>query len=131
METKKKGNYWTAYYDEETGRYFARIMYISREGLEQYDYEIDRDVYSRLGTFADDTDNERLIREAKMTYSHENTMYGTLGDERTVWDGEAHEAMEETVAKTEKTAKKAAAKSAQTAEKKGGKTKKAAKAKKK
>lgn len=94
MKKEKKGGYWTAYYDEDTGRYFARIMYINREGLEQYDYEIDADVYSRLGTFADDNDNERLIRTAKLAYSHENTMYGTLGDERTVWDDDAHEAME-------------------------------------
>ena len=40
-----------------------------------------------------DTENERLIKTAKMTYSFENTMYGTLGPERTVWDEEAHEAM--------------------------------------
>ena len=36
MKTEKEGNYWKAYYDAETGRYFARIMYISREGLEEY-----------------------------------------------------------------------------------------------
>ena len=92
METKKKGNNWTAYYDPDTGRYFAEIMYTSREGREQYDYEITRDVFSRLGTFGDDVENERLIKTAKMTYSFENTMYGTLGPERTVWDEEANEA---------------------------------------
>ena len=26
MKTKKKGNNWTAYYDEDNGRYFAEIM---------------------------------------------------------------------------------------------------------
>ena len=25
MKTKKKGNNWTAYYDEDNGRYFAEI----------------------------------------------------------------------------------------------------------
>ena len=92
MKTKKQGNNWTAYYDEETGRYFAEIMYTSREGREQYDYEITPDIYSRLGTFANDYENEKLIKTANMTYSFENTMYGTLGPERTVWDEEADEA---------------------------------------
>ena len=106
MKTKKQGNNWTAYYDSDTGRYFAEIMYTSREGREQYDYEITRDVYGRLGTFADDTDNERLIKTAKMTYSFENTMYGTLGPERTVWDEEANEAMKAAEAKRNKSDKK-------------------------
>lgn len=30
-----------------------------------------------------------------MSYSFENTMYGTLGPERMVWDEEANEAMKE------------------------------------
>ena len=102
MKTKKKGNNWTAYYDPETGRYFAEIMYTSREGREQYNYEITKDIYSRLGTFKDDIENERLIKTANMTYSFENTMYGTLGPERRVWDEEANEAMTETVRKQEK-----------------------------
>ena len=102
MTTKKNGNNWTAYYDPETGRYFAEIMYTSREGREQYNYEITKDIYSRLGTFKDDIENERLIKTANMTYSFENTMYGTLGPERTVWDEEANEAMTETVRKQEK-----------------------------
>ncbi|MBO4392036.1 MAG: hypothetical protein J5816_01895 [Clostridia bacterium] len=93
MTTEKRGNNWTAYYDPDTKRYFAEIMYTSREGREQYDYEITQDIFSRLGTFNDDTDNEMLIKTAKMTYSFENTMYGTLGPERTVWDEEANEAM--------------------------------------
>ena len=92
MKTKKQGNNWTAFFDPDTGRYFAEIIYTSREGREQYDYEITGDIYSRLGTFCDDLENERLIRTAKMTYSFENTMYGTLGPERTVWDEEANEA---------------------------------------
>ncbi len=102
MKTKKKGSNWTAYYDPETGRYFAEIMYTSREGREQYDFEITQEIYGRLGTFADDTDNERLIMTAKRTYSFENTMYGTLGPERTVWDEEANEAMSAAVRKQEK-----------------------------
>ena len=99
MKTKKHGNNWIAYYDPDTKRYFAEIMYTSREGREQYDYEITQDIYARLGTFSDDIDNERLIKEAKMTYSFENTMYGTLGPERTVWDEEANKAMSECVKK--------------------------------
>ena len=91
-KTKKHGNNWTAYYDPDTERYFAEIIYTSREGREQYDYEITRDIYDRLGTFCDDIENERLIKDAKMTYSFENTMYGTLGPERLVWDDEAEEA---------------------------------------
>ena len=102
MKTKKKGNNWTAYYDPETGRYFAEIMYTSREGREQYNYEITKDIYSRLGTFKDDIENERLIKTANMTYSFENTMYGTLGPERMVWDEEAYEAMREQERKKEK-----------------------------
>lgn len=98
----KKGNNWTAYYDPETGRYFAEIMYTSREGREQYNYEITKDIYDRLGSFDDDVENERLIKTAEMTYSFENTMYGTLGPERTVWNEEAGEAMKETVRKQEK-----------------------------
>ena len=102
MKTKKKGNNWTAYYDPDTGRYFAEIIYTSREGREQYNYEITQDIYSRLGAFKDDIDNERLIKTAKITYSFENTMYGTLGPERTVWDEEANEAMNERIKKCEK-----------------------------
>ena len=102
MDTKKKGNCWTAYRDPETGRYFAELIYTSREGREQYDYEITADIYGRLGTFADDTDNERLIRTAKLAYSFEHSMYGTLGPERTVWDEEANETMKEAVRRQEK-----------------------------
>ena len=93
MKNEKRGGNWTAFYDPETGRYFAEIMYTSREGREEYDYEITQDIYERLGTLADDVENERLIKTAKMTYSFENTMYGTLGPERVVWDDEANEVM--------------------------------------
>ena len=89
MKTEKHGNNWTAYYDAESGRYFARIMYISREGLEEYRYEITQDIYGRLGTFGDDVENERLIRNGEIVYSHENTMYGILRSEKTVWNDEA------------------------------------------
>ena len=80
-------------------------MYTSREGREQYDFEITKDIYGRLGTFADDAENERLIRTAKITYSFENTMYGTLGPERTVWDEEADKARERSARKQEKSRK--------------------------
>ena len=99
MKTEKRGSNWTAYYDPDTKRYFAEIMYTSREGREQYDYEITQEIYARLGSFRDDMENERLIKTAKMTYSFENTMYGTLGPERTVWDEEANEAMKAAEAK--------------------------------
>ena len=102
MKTMKKGNNWTAYFDPETGRYFAEIMYTSREGREQYNYEITQDIYNRLGSFGDDVENERLIKTAEMTYSFENTMYGTLGPERTVWDEEADEVMRKAVRKRNK-----------------------------
>lgn len=101
MKTKK-GNNWSAYYDPDTKRCFAEIIYTSREGREQYDYEITQDIYNRLGTFHDDVENERLIHTAKRTYSFENTMYGTLGPERVVWDEEANEAMREAVQKQKK-----------------------------
>lgn len=39
---------------------------------------------------------------AKMNYSFENTMYGTLGPERTIWNEEANEAMQEAIRKEEK-----------------------------
>ena len=106
MKTEKHGNNWTAFFDPDTGRYFAEIMYTSREGREQYDYEITEDVYNKLGTFSDDIDNERLIKTAKMTYSFENTMYGTLGPERAVLDEEANEAMKAAEAKKNKKRKK-------------------------
>ncbi len=96
---KKHGNNWTAYYDAETGRYFAEIIYTSREGREQYNYEITQAIYEKLGSFSQDYENEMLIRTAKITYSFENTMYGTLGPERLVWDDEANEAMKEAVLK--------------------------------
>ena len=63
----KKGNNWTAFYDPDTKRYFAEIIYTSREGREQYNYEITQDIYNRLGTFRDDVENERLIHTAKRT----------------------------------------------------------------
>ena len=107
MKTEKRGSNWTAYYDPDTKRYFAEIMYTSREGREQYDYEITQEIYGRLGTFQDDVENERLIKTAKMTYSFENTMYGTLGPERMVWDEEGHEAMHQYEKREEKNKKKA------------------------
>ncbi len=99
MMTKKQGNNWTAYYDKDNDRYFAEVMYTSREGREQYDYEISSEIYERLGSFGDDIENERLIKTANMTYSFENTMYGTLGPERMVWDEEADKAMKECIRK--------------------------------
>lgn len=63
MKANKHGNNWTAYYDQETGRYFAEIIYTSREGREEYDYEITQDIYSRLGTFKDELGTSVLKRE--------------------------------------------------------------------
>ena len=106
MKTKKEGNNWSAYYDKDSDRYFAEIIYTSREGREQYDYEISHDIYSRLGSFAEDIENERLIKTGKIAYSFENTMYGTLGPERITWDEEATEAMKIAEAKQNKERKK-------------------------
>ena len=106
MKTKKEGNNWSAYYDPDSRRYFAEIIYTSREGREQYNYEITQDIYARLGTFAEDVENERLIKTGDMSYSFENTMYGTLGPERTVWNEEAEEAMQEAIKKNDKKKKK-------------------------
>lgn len=106
MKTKKEGNNWSAYYDPDSSRYFAEIIYTSREGREQYNYEITQDIYARLGTFAEDVENERLIKTGDMSYSFENTMYGTLGPERTVWNEEAEEAMQEAIKKNDKKKKK-------------------------
>lgn len=106
METTKRGSCWTAFFDPETGRYFAEIMYTSREGREEYDYEITSEIYARLGTFSDDVENERLIRTGKMAYSFENTMYGTLGPERHVRDEEAYEAKRKIEEKARKKKKK-------------------------
>ena len=78
----------------------------SGEGREQYNYEITRAIFDRLGSFGDNADNIELIRSAKMTYSFENTMYGTLGPERTVRDEEANEAMKAAKAKQNKDQKK-------------------------
>jgi flagellar biosynthesis regulator FlbT len=106
MKTEKNGSHWKAYFDPETNRYFAEILYINREGIEQFNYEITKDIYDRLGTFSNDTDNEELIREAKRTYSLMNTMYGTLGPERVVWDEEANELMNKVQKKHEQKNKK-------------------------
>lgn len=106
VKTEKHGNNWTAYYDPDTGRCFAEIIYTSREGREQYSYEITREIFSRLGTFSEDAENELLIREGKLAGSFENTMYGTLGPERMVWDEEALEAMKQAAEKQKKTQKK-------------------------
>ena len=32
-------------------------MYTSREGREEYDYEITKEIYNRLGSFSDDVEN--------------------------------------------------------------------------
>ena len=65
MKTKKQGNNWTAYHDPETGRYFAEIMYTSREGREQYDYEITKEIFDRLGTFASAYFKESTLPECE------------------------------------------------------------------
>ena len=100
VKNEKHGSCWSAYHDPETGRYFAEIIYTSREGREQYDYEITAVIYARLGTFPEDYENERLIRNGTLAYSFENTMYGTLGPERSVRDEEAYAALRRCEKKT-------------------------------
>lgn len=75
---------------------------LSREGREEYDYEISRELYDRLGSFRDDCENERLIRTGKRAYSFENAMYGSLGPEGVVWDEEAHTAMQQSTRERKK-----------------------------
>ena len=106
MKNEKHGSCWSAFFDADTGRYFAEIMYTSREGREQYDYEITQDVFARLGTFAEEYDNVELIKTGNMTYSLENTMYGTLGPERRVRDEEGYEAMMKLIREEKKPKKK-------------------------
>lgn len=87
MESYKKGNCWKACYDKDTGKYLGYIVYTSREGQERYLYEISKDVFDRLGSFKDDYENDRLIKdEGKSFYRFENTMYGTLGPEESVYE---------------------------------------------
>ncbi|MBR7009893.1 MAG: hypothetical protein IKI02_03160 [Oscillospiraceae bacterium] len=64
--------------------------------------DITQAIYDRLGSFSDDYDNEALIRTGKRTYSFENTMYGTLGPERVVWDEDTYEAMQQSIRKNQK-----------------------------
>ncbi|MBR3251406.1 MAG: hypothetical protein IKF80_06830 [Erysipelotrichaceae bacterium] len=70
-------------------------MCTGHEDREQDNYEITRNIFDRLGTFADDGENERLIKNAKMTNSFENMMYVTLGPERTILDEETYKTMSE------------------------------------
>ncbi len=87
METLKKGNHWTACYDKEHNRYVAKIMYISREGCEDYEYLITKEVFDRLGSFAEDYENDQLIRDTgESLYRFEDTMYGTPGPIKSVFD---------------------------------------------
>ncbi len=46
--------------------------------------------------------NAEKIAGNNTAYSFENTMYGTLGPERVVWDEEANEAMHKAVQKEKK-----------------------------
>ena len=88
------------YGSEKTIEYVINEIIKVVSERKEYDYEITQDIYNRLGSFSDDIENERLIKTAKMCYSFENTMYGTLGPERTVWDEEANNAMDDAVKKS-------------------------------
>ena len=61
-------------------------MYTNREGQTRYLYEITKEVFDRLGSFPDDYDNDRLIETGRLLFRFEDTMYGTMGPERSVHD---------------------------------------------
>jgi hypothetical protein len=61
-------------------------MYTNREGQTRFLYEITKEVFDRLGSFPDDYDNDRLIETGRLLFRFEDTMYGTMGPERSVHD---------------------------------------------
>ena len=61
-------------------------MYTNREGQTRFLYEITKEVFDRLGSFSDDYDNDRLIETGRLLFRFEDTMYGTMGPERSVHD---------------------------------------------
>ena len=61
-------------------------MYTNREGQTRFLYEISKEVFDRLGSFPDDYDNDRLIETGRLLFRFEDTMYGTMGPERSVHD---------------------------------------------
>ena len=86
MKLCKKGNCWKACYDQQHKKYFGHLMYTNREGQTRYLYEITKEVFDRLGSFPDDYDNDRLIETGRLLFRFEDTMYGTMGPERSVHD---------------------------------------------
>ena len=86
MKLFKEGNYWKACYDQKHRKYFGYLMYTNREGQTRYLYEITKEIFDRLGSFPNDNDNDELIGTGRLLYRFENTMYGTLGPEESVYD---------------------------------------------
>ncbi len=86
MKKLKEGNCWKACFDQKHNKYLGRIVCTNREGQTRELYEITGEVFNRLGSFADDYDNECLIRTGKLLFRFEDTMYGTLGPVYSVYD---------------------------------------------
>ena len=86
MNLYKEGNYWKACYDQERGKYYGYLMYTDREGQTRFLYEITKEIFDRLGSFPNDYDNDKLIGTGRLLYRFEDTMYGTLGPEESVYD---------------------------------------------
>lgn len=86
MKLYKEGNCWKACYDQQRQKYYGHLMYTNREGQTRYLYEITKEVFDRLGSFPDDYDNDRLIETGRLLFRFEDTMYGTMGPERSVHD---------------------------------------------
>ncbi len=86
MKLCKKGNCWKACYDQQRKKYYGHLMYTNREGQTRFLYEITKEVFDRLGSFSDDYDNDRLIETGRLLFRFEDTMYGTMGPERSVHD---------------------------------------------
>lgn len=64
---------WSAAYNPEVRKYFAKLQFSSASGSWLSYYEIPRETFEKLGTFdRDDYVSERLIRKGKLLYKYEN-----------------------------------------------------------
>ena len=86
MQLLKKGSGWTACFDKNHNRYVAELYNTDREGCTRNLFEITQDIFARLGTFADNYENEKLMKTGRELYYFENTMYGTQGPHKVVFD---------------------------------------------
>ena len=90
-------------YVKDDPKFVSRVRFASlwrKSAFGDFDIKDEENCYKEC--FSDESENERLIRTGKIAYSFENTMYGTLGPERMVWDEETWEAMDQSVKKQKK-----------------------------